>query len=176
MKGNLWEQKSDEGKESLQNEFMIEKIKEVSDKPKKKERPSDVTEVTGVLEVMPDEFGFLRFENFASSNSDIYVSPTQIKRFNLKTGDEIIGDCRITEEEDKSSPLLFVRRINGDPLEVALKRKPFEKRVPVFPEEKIKLEISNNKSFTNNIVELEIDANDSRKNVFLPNGKYFWKI
>lgn len=111
-----------------------------SNTPKKRERPDDVVEMCGVLEVKAEGYGFLRFENFASSNSDIYVSPTQIKRFNLKTGDEIIGDCRITEEEDKSSPLLFVRKINGDPLETALKRKSFEKLIPVFPEQKIKLE------------------------------------
>lgn len=113
---------------------------DIDNAPKKRERPSDVTEMTGVLEVKADGYGFLRFENFAASADDIYVSPTQIRRFNLKTGDEITGDCRITEEEGKSSPLLFVKRINGDPLEVALKRKPFEKRVPVFPEEKINLE------------------------------------
>lgn len=111
-----------------------------SNTPKKRERPDDVVEMCGVLEVKAEGYGFLRFENFASSNGDIYVSPTQIKRFNLKTGDEIIGDCRITEEEDKSSPLLFVRKINGDPLETALKRKSFEKLIPVFPEQKIKLE------------------------------------
>ena len=107
---------------------------------KKRERPTDVTEMTGVLEVKPDGYGFLRFENFASSSNDIYVAPQQIKRFNLKTGDEITGDCRIIEEEGKSSPLLFVRRINGDPLEIALKRRPFEKLVPVFPVERITLE------------------------------------
>lgn len=128
----------------IENQNKVEEKKEEeateSNTPKKRERPDDVVEMCGVLEVKAEGYGFLRFENFASSNSDIYVSPTQIKRFNLKTGDEIIGDCRITEEEDKSSPLLFVRRINGDPLEIALKRKTFEKLVPVFPEEKIKLE------------------------------------
>ena len=111
-----------------------------SEKEKKSERPSNVTEKTGVLEVKDDGYGFLRFENFAASADDIYVSPTQIRRFNLKTGDEITGDCRITDEEGKSSPLLYVKKINGDPLELALKRRPFEKRMPVFPEEKINLE------------------------------------
>ena len=128
----------------IENQNKVEEKKDEetteSNTPKKRERPDDVVEMCGVLEVKAEGYGFLRFENFASSNSDIYVSPTQIKRFNLKTGDEIIGDCRITEEEDKSSPLLFVRRINGDPLEIALKRKTFEKLVPVFPEKKIKLE------------------------------------
>ncbi|MBQ3427260.1 MAG: transcription termination factor Rho [Clostridia bacterium] len=107
---------------------------------KKRVRPADAVEMTGVLEVKPDGYGFLRFENFASSSNDIYVSPQQIKRFNLKTGDEITGDCRILEEEGKSSPLLFVKRINGDPLEIALKRRPFEKLTPVFPIERITLE------------------------------------
>ncbi|MGN0182477.1 MAG: transcription termination factor Rho [Candidatus Ornithomonoglobus sp.] len=108
--------------------------------PKKRERPADVTEICGVLEVVNESYGFLRFENFSASNKDIYVSPTQIRRFNLKTGDEIVGDCRMVEDSTKSSPLLFVRRINGDPLEIALKRRPFEKLIPVFPIEKIKLE------------------------------------
>lgn len=126
---------------------------DVDNAPKKRERPSDVKEMTGVLEVKADGYGFLRFENFAASANDIYVSPTQIRRFNLKTGDEITGDCRITEEEGKSSPLLFVKRINGDPLEVALKRKPFEKRIPVFPEEKINLE-TNQEEYATRLIDI----------------------
>lgn len=118
---------------------IINKITEENTE-KKSKRPDNVQLMTGVLEVKPDGYGFLRFENFAASADDIYVSPTQIRRFNLKTGDEITGDCRITDEEGKSSPLLYVKKINGDPLEVALKRRPFEKRIPVFPEEKINLE------------------------------------
>lgn len=115
---------------------------------KKRERPADVTEICGVLEVVNESYGFLRFDNFSASNKDIYVSPTQIRRFNLKTGDEIVGDCRMVEDSTKSSPLLFVRRINGDPLEIALKRKPFEKLTPVFPIEKIKLETDRQKYAT----------------------------
>ena len=124
---------------SMKKLDIINKIAEEKEE-KKSKRPDNVTEKTGVLEVKDDGYGFLRFENFAASADDIYVSPTQIRRFNLKTGDEITGDCRITDEEGKSSPLLYVKKINGDPLEVALKRRPFEKRVPVFPEEKINLE------------------------------------
>ena len=84
--------------------------------PKKRERPADAVEVKGVLDVMTDGFGFLRMENYMSGKNDIYVSPTQIRRFNLKTGDEIVGDCRPSQDEDKFSPLLFVKTINGDPL------------------------------------------------------------
>lgn len=105
----------------------IEEEKKKQSQPKRHERPADAVEVCGVLDVMNDGFGFLRFENYRSSNHDIYVSPTQIRRFNLKTGDEVRGDCRPTQDEDKYSPLLFVKAINGDPLEVALKRVPFER-------------------------------------------------
>lgn len=107
-------------------------------------RPADVDEVTGILDVKSEGYGFLRCNNFSSSNNDVYVSQTQIKRFNLKTGDEITGDCRKLADEEKSAPLLFVRKINGDPIDVALRRVPFEKLTPVFPTEKIKLETSRN--------------------------------
>lgn len=106
---------------------------------KKRERPSDAIEVKGMLEVMGEGFGFLRVEGYSASNADVYVSPVQIRRFNLKTGDEIVGDCR-PMEEDKYSPLLFVKTINGDPLEIALKRRPFEKLTPIYPDEKINLD------------------------------------
>lgn len=108
--------------------------------PKKRVRPDDVVEMTGILDLKAEGYGFLRFENYSASKGDIYVSATQIRRFNLKQGDEITGDCRLLEGEEKSSPLLFVKKINGDPLEIALKRRPFEKLTPVFPIERLTLE------------------------------------
>lgn len=119
--------------------LIVDKTEE-NNKPKRRERPADVVEMTGVLELKADGYGFLRFENFASSNSDIFVSPPLIRKFNLKTGDMITGDCRILDDEDKSSPLLYIKKINGDPIDSAFKRRPFEKLVPVFPEERINLE------------------------------------
>lgn len=118
----------------------IEENKAKEQPKKKSTRPSDAVEVCGVLDVMNDGFGFLRFENYSSSEDDVYVSPVQIRRFNLKTGDEIKGDCRPTQDEDKYSPLLYVKAINGDPLEVALKRRPFEKLTPIYPQSKLTLE------------------------------------
>ena len=111
-----------------------------SNAPKVRERPSDVVEVCGVLEVMSDGYGFLRFENYSPSEQDIYVSPTQIKRFSLKTGDEIIGDARPSQDSDRYSPLLFVKRINGDTLDKALQRKPFDKLIPIYPHQRLSLE------------------------------------
>ncbi len=125
---------------------IIQKREEIAksankEKPReKKSRPQDAVEVCGVLDVMAEGFGFLRFENLRPSENDVYVSPTQIKRFNLKTGDEITGDSRPSQDEDRYAPLLFVKKINGDPLEVALKRKSFEKLTPVYPKERLRLE------------------------------------
>ncbi len=122
--------------------------------PKKRQRPQDVIEVCGVLEVLADGFGFLRFDNYKPGTDDIYVSPTQIRRFNLKTGDEITGDARPSQEEDKYSPLLFVKKINGDSLEVALKRTNFEKLTPVYPEEKIKLETGEKEKYASRLLDI----------------------
>lgn len=147
----------DDRRESVMQEDKKEndnvKEQEIQQPVKKRERPADVNEVCGVLDVINNEYGFLRFDNFSSSNSDIYVSPAQIRRFNLKTGDEIVGDCRNSTSEEKSSPLLFVKRINGDTIDVALKRQPFEKLVPVFPIEKIKLETDKN-IYSNRLIDI----------------------
>ena len=124
------------------------------EQPKKRERPADVVEVKGVLDVMTDGFGFLRVENYMSSKNDIYVSPTQIRRFNLKTGDEIVGDCRPSQDEDKYSPLLFVKTINDDPIDVALKRRPFERLTPIYPKEKISLDTGDREKSASRLIDL----------------------
>lgn len=124
----------------VQLEEEEKKQREQSNVRKKRERPADAVEVCGILDVMGDGFGFLRVDGLASGPGDIYVSPTQIRRFNLKTGDEVRGDSRPTQDEDKYAPLLFVKQINGDPIEVALRRRPFEKLTPIYPTERLKLE------------------------------------
>jgi transcription termination factor Rho len=98
-------------------------------------------EEEGVLEVMVDGFGFLRMENFLPGPKDIYISPSQIRRFNLKTGDLIKGNIRIPKENEKFSALLYVKSINGDKPDVAAGRKNFEDLIPVYPLEKLNLEI-----------------------------------
>lgn len=130
------------------------KNEESQQKPVKRQRPADVVEVCGVLDVMADGFGFLRFENLRPGENDVYVSPTQIKRFGLKTGDEITGDSRPSQDEDKYSPLLFVRRINGDPLEIALKRRSFEKLTPIYPNERLVLECGDNSDTASRVIDL----------------------
>lgn len=94
----------------------------------------------GILEVMPDGYGFIRCDNFLPGENDVYVSPAQIRRQNLKTGDIIVGNTRIRSQSEKFSALLYIKTINGfDPIE-ALKRKRFEDLTPVFPNQRIHLE------------------------------------
>lgn len=97
-------------------------------------------EASGILEVMPDGYGFIRCENYLPGENDVYVAPSQIRRFGLKTGDILRGNKRIKTQQEKFSALLFVRSINGYTVEEASKRMAFEDMTPIFPNERIKLE------------------------------------
>ncbi len=94
----------------------------------------------GILEVMPDGYGFIRCENYLPGENDVYVAPSQIRRFNLKTGDIIEGNTRIKTQSEKFSALLYVRKINGFPPEIAQRRTNFEDMTPIFPNERLRLE------------------------------------
>ncbi len=96
--------------------------------------------VEGVLEVLPDGYGFLRSDNYLSGPKDVYVSPSQIRRFNLKTGDKIKGKGRIPQQGEKFQALLYVQTVNGDSPEITSKRVPFEHLTPIFPDKRITLE------------------------------------
>ena len=98
--------------------------------------------VEGILEVLPDGYGFLRGENYLSTPKDVYISPVQIKRFRLNTGDKIKGIARFPKEGEKFPALIFVGDVNGDSPDVAMKRKNFDELIPIHPDERIKLEIS----------------------------------
>ncbi|MCL2707587.1 MAG: transcription termination factor Rho [Defluviitaleaceae bacterium] len=94
----------------------------------------------GILEVLPDGYGFLRTDNFLPGTGDIYISPSQIRRFNLKTGDLVNGTTRVAKEGEKFNAILFVKSVNGDPPDQASKRTAFENLTPIFPTERIHLE------------------------------------
>ncbi len=94
----------------------------------------------GILEVMPDGYGFIRCENYMPGENDVYVAPSQIRRFNLKTGDIIEGNTRIKSQTEKFSALLYVSRINGVTPSVAATRKNFEDMTPIFPDTRLRLE------------------------------------
>lgn len=120
----------------------------VENKEEKKERLRDMINDSGsskgVLEILEvNNFGFLRGKNYLSSSDDIYVSPSQIRRFNLKTGDEVQGKIRTPKEGEKFAALLFVEKVNGENPEKAVRRVPFEELVPVYPDERLRLETRN---------------------------------
>ncbi|MBC5998035.1 transcription termination factor Rho [Romboutsia ilealis] len=99
-------------------------------------------EVMGVLEILPDGFGFLRGSNYLSTEGDVYVSPSQIRRFNMKTGDKVKGITRHPKTGEKFRALLYVQKINDERPETAIQRKAFETLTPIYPEEKLTLEKS----------------------------------
>ncbi len=94
----------------------------------------------GILEVMADGFGFIRSDNFLPGENDVYVAPSQIRRFGLRTGDIIEGNTRIKTMNEKFSALLYLKKVNGFPPEFATRRRNFEDMTPIFPDKRIKLE------------------------------------
>ncbi|MBR3163107.1 MAG: transcription termination factor Rho [Clostridia bacterium] len=99
--------------------------------------------VEGILEVLPDSYGFLRGDNYLSSPKDVYVSPIQIRRFRLETGDMVKGISRCKEDE-KFPSLIFVGEVNGEHPEKAARRKRFDELTPIYPNERLKLETNTN--------------------------------
>ena len=95
----------------------------------------------GILEVMQDGYGFIRCENFLPGENDVYVAPMQIKRFGLKTGDIIHGCKRVKNQGEKFSALLYIKTVNGFSVAEVARRRPFEKLTPIFPNERIHLEL-----------------------------------
>ena len=100
--------------------------------------------VQGILELLPDGYGFLRGDNYLSTQKDVYVSPIQIRRFKLDTGDMIKGIKRTPKEGEKFPALIFVGEVNGEHPEKAMRRKSFDDLIPIYPTQKLKLETSPN--------------------------------
>lgn len=119
---------------------------EVKESFKEKKEETDVEQLdsgkvaNGILEVLQDGFGFIRCENYLPGENDIYVSPSQIRRFNLKTGDILTGNIRVKTQSEKFSALLYVTTINGLRPAEAMKRHNFEDLTPIFPNRRIALE------------------------------------
>ncbi len=94
----------------------------------------------GILEVMPDGYGFLRGDNYLSTSKDVYVSPVQIRRFHLDTGDRIKGVMRNPKEGERFPALIYVGEVNGEHPENAMRRKRFDDLIPIYPNKRLKLE------------------------------------
>ena len=100
--------------------------------------------VEGILEVLPDGYGFLRGDNYLPTSKDVYISPVQIKRFRLDTGDIVKGIKRTPKEGEKFPALIYVGEVNGEHPENAMKRRSFDDLIPIYPNERIKLETTPN--------------------------------
>ena len=103
-------------------------------------------EANGILEVMPDGFGFIRCENFLPGENDVYVAPSQIRRFNLKTGDIIMGNRRVKAATEKFAALLYIKTVNGYPLSATETRPNFEDLTPIFPNQRLHMENTREKT------------------------------
>ena len=151
--------------ETQDSKETTEEVKEVSTEDNKEEnviekkedsRRMEITEeerkdldsgivADGILEVMQDGYGFIRCENFLPGENDVYVSPSQIRKFNLKTGDIIKGKVRIKTQNEKFGALLYISEINGRHPSEATKRKNFEDLTPIFPNERLSMESGSKK-------------------------------
>ena len=150
-----------EGVSTMKKAELVEAMLEQDEKDKLKTEKAaaeieqldsgDVAE--GILEVMADGYGFIRSDNYLPGESDVYVAPSQIRRFGLKTGDIVTGNTRIKTQQEKFSALLYVTKINGMTPTEAMKRRNFEDMTPIFPDERLRLE-SGKSSVAMRIVDL----------------------
>ncbi|MGG5462852.1 transcription termination factor Rho [Clostridium sp. B9] len=109
----------------------------------------------GILEILDNNnFGFLRCRNYLTSEDDIYVSPSQIRRFGLRTGDEVQGKVRAAKEGEKFKALLYVEKVNGESPEKAIGRKKFEELTPIYPTERLRLETNNGKDLSSRLMDI----------------------
>ncbi|MDE6608429.1 MAG: transcription termination factor Rho, partial [Lachnospiraceae bacterium] len=132
-----------QSREATPSKEPVRRSEEKNETPNTDKFPAELDSgitANGILEVMPDGYGFIRCENYLPGENDVYVAPSQIRRFNLKTGDIIEGNTRIKTQSEKFSALLYLKKINGVTPEIAAKRCNFEDMTPVFPDERLHLE------------------------------------
>lgn len=139
----LAKEKDIENFSKLKKSEIIEKLLE-AELPKTEVSYSDPVHKTnlmsGVLEVLSDGYGFLRSGNYESGENDVFVPQNQIRRFNLKTGDFIVGNTRLQPDAGRHEALLYVQTVNGDRVDVSIRRKSFDDLTPVYPTERLRLE------------------------------------
>ena len=135
------EEAEDERPENVNSNVQRHEDERSEGKRPEAERAEDERPVVeGILDLAEGGFGFLRFNNFLTSEKDVYVAPTQIRRFNLKTGDLIKGISRHPKQNERFGALLYVQEVNGEEPSVAKKRPQFENLTPIFPNERLTLE------------------------------------
>ncbi|WP_291647930.1 transcription termination factor Rho [Clostridium sp.] len=143
------EEKKEEVKEEVKEENREEKRERL------KVMINESNTAKGVLEILENNsFGFLRCNNYQTGENDIYVSPSQIRRFNLRTGDEVEGKVREAKEGEKFKALLYVERVNGENPERAVGRKSFETLTPIYPQDRLHLETNNEGDLSSRLMDI----------------------
>ncbi len=148
---------SEQHKESNDSQIKsrTNEIENVEKKENLREMINESNAAKGILEILENNsFGFLRCKNYLTSSEDIYVSPSQIRRFNLRTGDEVEGKVREAKETEKFKALLFVQKVNGEHPEKAIGRKSFETLTPIYPKERLKLETSDSNDLSSRLMDI----------------------
>ncbi len=143
------EQKEGQNRTPGQNEQKSAQPRENSYVPQDGDEPA-----YGILEVMPEGYGFIRCDNYLPGESDVYVSPAQIRKFGLRTGDVLDGIKKAKTATEKFSPLIFLNTVNGYPLSESIKRVAFENMTPIFPNERIRMETSDEKNIAMRVMDL----------------------
>lgn len=143
---NISKLKKEELIDLLKKQSENEKNSAVEHEPNEKYKVNgeNDTIVNGILEVLPDGYGFLRGENYLPTPKDVYISPVQIKRFRLNTGDMIKGIARKPSEDEKFPALIYVGEVNGQSPDNAYRRKSFDDLIPIYPTERLRLETASN--------------------------------
>ena len=141
---NEQEHRSTNIRREYNREYNREATRENGNVPSESTQLDSGEKANGILEVLPDGYGFIRCENYMPGENDIYVSPSQIRRFNLKTGDIIRGPKKAKTQAEKFSAIMYVESVNGLNPVVAQRRKAFETLTPIFPNERIHLERNSN--------------------------------
>ena len=138
-----------------EDSYNITKEEREEKKEKLKEMINESNTAVGVLEILENNnFGFLRCNNYQTGEDDIYVSPSQIRRFNLRTGDEVRGKVRESKENEKFKALLYVEQVNGENPEKAVGRKSFETLTPIYPKERLFLETNNENDLSSRLMDI----------------------
>ncbi|GAA0110041.1 transcription termination factor Rho [Clostridium tertium] len=146
---DIREENKEERKEDIKEENREEKRERL------KVMINESNTAKGVLEILENNsFGFLRCNNYQTGENDIYVSPSQIRRFNLRTGDEVEGKVREAKEGEKFKALLYVERVNGENPERAVGRKSFEILTPIYPQDRLHLETNNEGDLSSRLMDI----------------------